>query len=133
MARMPRATAVRDALRAAVASRPSGRREGDRSARALLGQGQQVGGLTAAQRVPDRGGDTVLEAHTVADGVDEVVDPGDVLVVGAGQAGQAQGGSLDRHRRVAAGEVDDRFAGPSRQGAGPPYGCGVEVEEGART
>ena len=133
MVRMPAATDVRAALRVAVASLPSGRRNETAPRGRLLGEGQQVGGLAAAQGVPDRGGDAVLEADPVADRVDEVVDPRDVLVVGTGQAGEAQRRALHRHRGVAAGQVDHRLAGPASQGAGAADGRGVEVEERART
>src|SRR5690606_1288954 len=54
----------------------------------------------------------------VPDCVDEVVDPGDPLVVGPGQPGQPQGRPLHRDGGVAAGQVHDGPAEPGRQPAG---------------
>ena len=44
----------------------------------------------------------MLQTDAVTYGVDQVVHPGHVLVVGARQASQAQGRALDGDRRMAA-------------------------------
>ena len=131
IARMPRATAVRAARRARGPRRaPRGMRNDDRAARGLLRQGEQVRRLATAQGVPDRHGHPVLETHLGADRVDEVVDPRDALMVGAGQPGEPKRGPLDGDRRMAPGEVDDGLAGAAGQGAGAADDGGVEVEKG---
>ena len=71
----------------------------------------------------------MLEAGALPDGVDEVVDPRHVLVVGSGEPGQAQRRPFDRDGGVAAGEVDDGLPGAAREGARATDGGGVEVED----
>ena len=130
---MPRATDVRAALRLAVASLPSGRRKVTAPLADFWARVSRSG-ASPRRRASQTGVVTPCSRPTLgADRVDEVVDPRDVLVVGAGQARQAQRRALHRHRRVAAGEVDDRLAGPAGQAAGAPDGRGVEVEQGTRT
>ena len=68
-------------------------------------------------------------AGALPDGVDEVVDPRHVLVVGSGEPGQAQRRPFDRDGGVAAGEVDDGLPGAAREGARATDGGGVEVED----
>ncbi len=133
ISRMPRATDVRAALRLAVASLPSGRRKVTAPLADFWARVSRSGASPRRRASQTGRRDAVLEADAGADGVDEVVDPRDVLVVGAGQARQAQRRALHRHRRVAAGEVDDRLPGPPGQAAGAADGRGVEVEEGTRT
>ena len=70
-----RAYAGADLLAAArcapsAASRPSGSRNRTEPARGLLGQGREVLGLAAEQRVPDRQREAVLEPDVGADGVE---------------------------------------------------------------
>ena len=74
----------------------------------LLGERQQVGRFSAAQRVEYRCGDAVLEPDLTTNGVDQVVDPRNTLMVGAGQARQPQNGPLDGHGGVRLGDPDHR-------------------------
>ena len=60
----------------------------------------------------------MFETGALPDGVDEVVDPRDAFVIGAGEAGQPQRGPLDRHGRVLVGDVDNRLPDLAGQGAG---------------
>ncbi len=107
-----------------------GEAEGDRAAGGLLGEGEQVLGLAAAQGVEDGCRDAVLEADLVADLVDEVVHPRHPLVVGAGESGQPQRGPLDGDRGVAGRQPHDRLAGLARERAGLADGGGIEIEHG---
>jgi hypothetical protein len=71
----------------------------------------------------------VLQADLAADRVDEVVDPGHVLMVGAGEPGQAQGRPLHRHGRMPFGQVHDRPPGLAGEGPGVLHLGGVEFED----
>ena len=102
----------------AAAPRSPGRR--------LLRQGEQVRCDAAAQRVPDRQRDAVLQADVRPHGVGQVVDPGHPLGVGTLQPGQPERGPLHRHRGVGAGEPDHRPGGPAGQPAGGAHGGRVE-------
>ncbi|GGB66392.1 hypothetical protein GCM10011314_01940 [Knoellia flava] len=75
----------------------------------------------------------MLEARTLTDGVDEVVDPRHPLVVGAGEAGEAQRRTFDRHGRVPVGDPDDGLPDGAGERAGPADVGPVELEEGAGT
>ena len=105
-----------------------GEPERDRAGARLLGQRGQVVGLAAHQRVPDRQRDAVLEAHVGADDVDQSVDPGRALGVGALQSGEPERGPLDGHGGVPLGHGDDRPARLAGQAAGLANGPRVEVE-----
>ena len=106
-----------------------GQPEVGRTARRLLGERQEIRRLAARQSVPDRGRDTVLQAHTPPHRIDEVVDPRHIVVVGAGETGHAERGSLDGHGGVGLGQVDHGLARGARQRAGPAHGRAVEVEQ----
>ena len=108
------AYAGRDLL-AARGARPAGVAtlgdpEPDRAGRGLLGERPEVLGVAAQQRVPDGQGEPVLEADVGAHRVGQPVHPGGAVGVGAGQAGQAQGGALHRDGGVLLGHRDDRAA-----------------------
>jgi hypothetical protein len=108
--------------------RALGQPEGHRPRGRLLREDEDVLGLAAAKRIPDRGRHAVLEADLVADRVDQVVDPRDPLVVGAGQPREPERGPLDRDRGVPLGELDHGAAGASRQCSGPAHDRAVELE-----
>ena len=93
-------------------------------AEAFCGELAQVGTLGAAQRVPDREGDAVLEPHVCADDVDEPVDPGGAVAVGSFETGQPQRGALDGDGGVLLGESDDGPAHRAGQGPGLAHGHG---------
>ena len=105
--------------------------EGEGSGCGLLRNRQEVV-VGRQHRVPHRQGHTVFEAYLFAYDVDQAVDPRDPLDVSALQAGKAQDGALDRHRRVSCGQRDDRGAGLARQRAGFADGDRIEFKHATR-
>ncbi len=105
-----------------------GELEGDGTGAGLLGQGKQVVGVAAPERVPDGQGDAVLEADVGADHVEQPVDPRRAVGVGTGEAGQPQRGPLDGDGGVLLGEPDDRAPDLAGESTCAAYVCLVETQ-----